>query len=36
MYSFEGTHFLEQAQFLKEKVNESILSLTQMVGRGVR
>ena len=39
MYSFEGTHFLEQAQFLKKKVNEfkaSILCIdSNGLGRGL-
>lgn len=39
MYSFEGTHFLEQAQFLKRKVNEfkaSILIVdSNGLGRGL-
>ena len=39
IYSFEGTHFLEQAQFLKQKVNDfkaSILCVdANVLGRGL-
>lgn len=39
MYSFEGTHFLEQAQFLKKKVNDFkamiLISDANGLGRGL-